>query len=152
MAFAPVVFMAVALASSGVAPREHIQVPPQNVHSANTAVPQELREPLAAVSRIATGLQTDMQCKQLTADETTEVKGQLTAALATLTSRLGNAGISSTKARSILVNLMSEGENLARNNFPTCTNIAPQIIVKAKQDAACINPYLAGSNTMCFRN
>jgi hypothetical protein len=121
------------------------------IHQSLPAVPAELRPPLAAVSRIATGLQADMVCQRMSAESRTDVTAQLSLAVQTLHNRMVQAGVSAGKSQRILTRLMDEGENLAKHNYPACTNTAPDIIVKATQDAACINLYLAGSNTMCFR-
>jgi hypothetical protein len=76
---------------------------------------------------------------------------QLQQAVQTLHNRMVDGNVPARKSRQILTRLLDEGEKLGRNNYPTCTDTAPDIIVKAAQDAACINPYLAGSNTSCFR-
>lgn len=114
-------------------------------------IPQDLLEPLAAVSRIATGLQAESVCNRLPADAKTTMRNQLGQAVQTLHQRLVKSGLPAPKSQRILVKLMDEGEKLAKNNYPTCTNTAPDIIVKASNDAACINQYLAGTNTACFR-
>lgn len=114
-------------------------------------ISQDLLEPLAAVSRIATGLQAENVCNRLPAEAKTTMRNQLAQAVQTLHQRLLQGGLPAPKSQRILVKLMDEGEKLAKHNYPTCTNTAPDIIVKASNDAACINQYLAGTNTACFR-
>lgn len=128
-----------------------VSLPAQATHQQEPAVPADLRAPLAAVSRIAAGMQTEMVCNRLPANAEADMTNQLKLAVHTLHSRMVEAKIPSPKSQRILTRLIAEGEKLAKNNYRTCTNSAPDIIVKATQDAACINPYLAGTNQTCFR-
>lgn len=115
-------------------------------------VPPELHPPLAAVYRIAYGLQAEQICQHLTAAQRQDMKSQLSAAARTLHTRMVNAGVSGVKAQRVLVRMMEHGEKLAISDNPACTELAPHIIVKTMRDAACINQYLAGTNTACFNN
>lgn len=141
----------VSAATAAPAPYEHIQIAPQAIQPASGAIPAELQEPLRAVSRISTGMQANRACNQLTSAEAQDIDQLLKHGVKTLYQRLKDSGIEGAKAQRILVSLMDEGEKLGEKNFPTCTNLAHEIIVKAMQDATCINQYLAGSNISCFR-
>lgn len=123
----------------------------RNAHLQRLDVPRELHAPLAALVRLSAGLEADKVCKQMDAPERQIYTTNMRRAVSTLLQRLQEAGISDIKSEQILRRLMEEGEKMAQFNYPTCTNTAPDIIVKAIQDAECINPYLAGSNTTCFR-
>lgn len=122
-----------------------------NVHREQLDIPQELRAPLAALVRMSTGLEADKVCAQMALPEKQVFTANMTKAVSTLYQRLQQADISAAKSERILRRLMDEGEKMAQFNYPTCTKAAPDIIVKAIQDAECINPYLAGSDTTCFR-
>lgn len=117
----------------------------------NLAVPVELQAPLAALLRLSTGLEADKTCRHMTTTQRQLYTAQMTQAVDTLYDRLQRAKINAFKSESILRQLMDNGEKMAQSNFPTCTNLATDIIVKAMQDAECINPYLAGNDTTCFR-
>lgn len=123
----------------------------QQVHRQNLNVPAELQPPMAALLRLSTGLEADKTCRHMTTTQKQLYTAQMTQAVDTLFDRLQRAKINAAKSESILRQLMDNGEKMAQSNFPTCTNLATEIIVKAMQDAECINPYLAGSNTTCFR-
>ena len=127
-----------------------VSLPAHAVHQRQPAVPTALQEPLAAIVRIATGLQAERVCNRLSANAQADMTTQLKLAVQTLHTRMVNAKIPASKSQRILTRLMNEGEKLAKSNYPTCTNSAPDIIVKATQDAACINQYLANTNKMCF--
>lgn len=141
----------VSAATAAPAPYEHIQIAPQAIAPVQGQLPAALHEPLQAVSRISTGIQANRVCNQLTPAQVEDVDQLLRSAVRTIYQRLKDSGIEGAKAQRILVALMDEGEKLGQTNFPTCTNLAPEIIVKATSDAACINQYLAGSNINCFR-
>lgn len=123
-----------------------------NIHRQNVTIPETLHAPLASVVRMSTGLHANKVCNQLSADEKASFAAQMQLGLKTLFHKLVNdAGVTAAKSERILRQLMEEGEKMAEFNYPTCTNSAPDIIVKATQDADCINLYLAGKNTSCFR-
>ncbi|MCH2547415.1 MAG: hypothetical protein MK052_07390 [Alphaproteobacteria bacterium] len=147
---AMILALTIASSSGAILPRQKLTISPDKIHRSRPAIPQNLYEPLAAVSRISTGIEAERKCQRLTQPERDNVKAQLTQAVQTIYNRLIEAKIPPPKSQRILVQLMDDGEKLAKKNFPTCTNLAPDIIVKATQDAACINQYLAGSNTACF--
>lgn len=155
MSILTVIYLSVSLAvgasSSAATPRQNLDIPARAVQPKQLNVAAELRPALAAVSRITTGMQTELVCKQLDTAERKIMNAQLKQAVNTLHSRLVRGGIPVAKSQQMLVRLMDDGEKLAKTNFPTCTKLAPEIIVKATQDAACINPYLDGTNTACFR-
>lgn len=123
----------------------------QRVHRQNLDVPPELHEPMAALLRLATGLETDKVCNHMDTTQKQLYRARMTRAVGTLYQRLQQAKVNAAKSERILRELMDNGEKMAQSNFPTCTNLATDIIVKAMQDAECINPYLAGSDTGCFR-
>jgi hypothetical protein len=123
----------------------------QRVSQQQLDVPAELQAPMAALLRLSTGLETDKTCKHMTVPQKQLYTAQMTQAVGTLHMKLQQSGVNALKSERILRDLMTNGEKMAQSNFPTCTNLATDIIVKAMQDAECINPYLAGTNTACFR-
>lgn len=140
------VFLCILLAALPAAAQQR-----QRVSQKQLEVPAPLQEPLAAILRLSTGLEADKTCKHMTVPQKQLYTAQMTQAVGTLHMKLQQNGVNALKSERILRDLMANGEKMAQSNFPTCTNLATDIIVKAMQDAECINPYLAGTNTACFR-